>query len=381
MERSPTECLRISRYEDSSNPTSNGSARQLWVRTYNLENKFSSYVLSLLQELYGESWRDALSSLGRPSPKYFIRVNTLKASSKAVMESLSSRGVKVNPYPPLEEALYMDVEGPFNINLLEKRIVVDKFTAESVLQGAHVYAPGIINCSGLRRGDRITILDDRNGAVANGVAVMSEDEILQLRKGLAVLVVESPYKVPSFRETPEYLQGWIYPQSMPAMVTSRVLDPKPGDVIADLNCAPGGKTSHICQLTGNRALIYAMDRTARKVEATKETLNRLGCRNVLLFIQDSRYVHLDHPELRVDKCLVDPPCSALGVTPKVYDDTECSKVKTLSDYQKQFIKAAASILKPGGSMIYSVCTITPEECEGVVEYAVENCNLVVAPQN
>ncbi|MGC8962167.1 MAG: hypothetical protein ACP5K1_07000, partial [Candidatus Bathyarchaeia archaeon] len=65
-----------------------------------MENKFSSYVLSLLQELYGESWRDALSSLGRPSPKYFIRVNTLKASSKAVMESLSSRGVKVNPYPP-----------------------------------------------------------------------------------------------------------------------------------------------------------------------------------------------------------------------------------------------------------------------------------------
>ncbi|MBS7644656.1 MAG: RsmB/NOP family class I SAM-dependent RNA methyltransferase [Candidatus Bathyarchaeia archaeon] len=305
----------------------------------------------------------------------------MKASSEAVAESLGSRGVKVNPYPPLEEALYINVEGPFEIGLLEKKVMVDKFTAESVLQGAHVYAPGIIKCRGLRRGDRVTILDDRNGAVAVGIAVMDEREILRLRKGLAVLVVRSLYKVPSLREAPEYLKGWIYPQSMPAMVTSRVLDPRPGDVIADLNCAPGGKTSHISQLTGDRALIYAMDRTARKVEATRETLNRLGCRNVHIFIQDSRYVHLDHPELRVDKCIVDPPCSALGVTPKVYENTEHSKVKALSDYQKQFIKAAAEILKPGGAMTYSVCTITPEECEGVVEYAVKNCDLAVAPQN
>jgi len=346
-----------------------------------LEGRFSPYLLSLLQELYGDSWRDAFDALRRPSRRYFIRVNTLRASPREVVESLSSKGVRAEPYPPLEEALYIEVEGPFEIGLHEKKVVVDKFTAESVLQGAHVYAPGIIKCMGLKRGEKVTILDDRGGAVAEGVSVMDERDVLRMRRGLAVLVVRSPYRVPSLRETPEYYNGWIYPQSMPAMVTSRVLDPKPGEVIADLNCAPGGKTSHISQLTGDMALIYAMDRTARKVEATRDTLNRLGCRNVRLFIQDSRYVHLDHPELRVDKCVVDPPCSALGVTPKVYEDVDHYKVKVLSEYQKQFVKAAAAILKTGGTMTYSVCTITPEECEGVVEYAVENCNLKVAPQN
>ncbi|MEM2122492.1 MAG: RsmB/NOP family class I SAM-dependent RNA methyltransferase [Candidatus Bathyarchaeia archaeon] len=346
-----------------------------------MEDRFSPYVLSLLRELYGDSWGDAFNALRRPSPRYFIRVNTLKASREEVMESLGSRGIEVNPYPPLEEALYIDVKGPFQVDSLKNNIVVDKFTAESVLQGAHVYAPGIVKCKGLRRGDKVTILDDTGGVVADGVALMDEREILRLRRGLAVLVVKTPYRVSSLRETSEYHDGWIYPQSMPAMVTSRVLDPKPGDVIADLNCAPGGKTSHISQLTGNMAHVYAMDRTARKIEVTRETLNRLGCRNIHLFVQDSRYVHQDRPDLKVDKCVVDPPCSALGVTPKVYEYIGSSSIRALAEYQKQFIKAASMILEPGGTMTYSVCTITPEECEGVVEYAVNNCNLVIAPQS
>lgn len=345
-----------------------------------MEDRFSPYVVSLLQDLYGSSWKDALKCLMRPSHRYFIRVNTLKVSRKKVIESLSSRGIKANPYPPLEEALYINVEGPFEISIYEKKIVVDKFAAESVLQGAHVYAPGIVKCKGLRRGDRVTILDDRGGVVASGSAVMDERDVLRLRRGLAILVLESPYKVPSLRETPEYHMGWIYPQSMPAILTSRVLDPRPGDIIADLNCAPGGKTSHVSQLTKDRALIYAMDRTSKKIEVTRETLSRLGCRNVHLLIQDTRYVHLDNPKLKVDKCLVDPPCSALGVTPKVYEFTDHLRVKALSDYQKQFIKAATLILKPGGAMTYSVCTITPEECEEVVEYAIRNCRLKVVPQ-
>lgn len=345
-----------------------------------MENRFSPYVISLLQDLYGASWRDALNSLMRPSYRYFIRVNTLKVSRERVIDSLNSKGIKVNPYPPLEEALYIDVKGPFKVNMYEKKIIVDKFTAESVLQGAHVYAPGIVKCRGLNQGDKVTIIDDRGGIVASGIAIMSESDILRFRKGLAVLVIESPYKVPSLRETTEYRMGWIYPQSMPAILTSKVLEPKPGDIVADLNCAPGGKTSHVSQLTGDKALIYAMDRTSRKIEATRENLNRLGCKNVRLLIQDTRYVHLDRPELKVDKCIVDPPCSALGVTPKVYEFTDHLRVKALSDYQRQFIKAAASILKLGGVMTYSVCTITPEECEEVVEYAVRNCKLEVIPQ-
>ena len=89
---------------------------------------------------------------------------------------------------------------------------------------------------------------------------------------------------------------------------------------------------------------------------------------------------MDHPNIKVDKCLIDPPCSALGVTPKLYSLTELFHVKALSNYQKQFIKPAAAILKHGGVMTYSVCTLPIEECEEICRYAIEECGLELISQ-
>ena len=73
--------------------------------------------------------------------------------------------------------------------------------------------------------------------------------------------------------------------------------------------------------------------------------------------------------LKADRVLVDPPCTAFGVTPKLAFEPDSEKVENLSAYQKQFLTAAANIVKPGGTVVYSVCTITSEECEDMVEFA------------
>lgn len=340
-----------------------------------LESKFSEDFINILHKLYPSDFERAVQAIIRPFKRYYFRVNTLKSNPETICKKLSSKDFNVKRDDCLEEALYLEVEGPNEISLYPKTIVVDKFTAEAVLQGAHIYAPGVMSCKKLKQGDKVAILDEKEQHIANGVMEMKETEILTFRKGLAVKVIESIYTAPSLRETNEYNQGEIYLQSLPAMITSKVLDPKPHEVIVDFNCSPGGKLSHICQLTQNAAKIYGMDRTKNKITQTRENLNRLGCKNIILSIQDTRYLDQDYPHLKADKCLIDPPCSALGVTPKVFDEITLKDIRTLAGYQKQFLPVASRILKSGGKVVYSVCTITIEECEEVVDFAQSQCDL------
>jgi len=335
--------------------------------------------MRILQEIYGADAGKAAEAVKRPCYRYYFRVNTLKASVREVKSRLRAQGIKVFQDRRIPEALYVQVDGPFTVPLYEKRVVVDRATAESVLQGAHVYAPGVKSCKKLKVGDHVTVIDEMGQPVGSGKALMSETQVLTARRGLAIWVTDHVYRAPSLRELEEYQLGLIYPQSLPAILTTVVLKPEPWMTVADLNCSPGGKLSHVCQLTGNQAKVYGMDRSKRKVKRTEEVLKRLGCRNVTLMIQDTRYVDVDHPNLQVDSCLVDPPCSSLGVTPKLHLNLKRKTVQALSAYQIQFLKAASRILKPGGKLVYSVCTFTVEECENVVRQA-ENFGLQLIPQ-
>jgi 16S rRNA (cytosine967-C5)-methyltransferase len=293
---------------------------------------------------------------------------------------LVGRGLKVTQHPTIPEALGISIEGPFDIFPAGKQVVVDKHAAESILQGANVYAPGIRNCDSVRCGDRVTVLSEMGDVLAAGSSKMSTDEILRFRKGLAVSVTKRRYNAPQIRELPEYSQGLLYPQSLAAMAASRALDPQPDDTILDMNCAPGGKLSHISQLMQNSGRIIGLDRNGEKIETTRRNIAILGCSNASVSIQDSRYADVDFADLRPDRVIVDPPCSALGLRPKIYDFTSQRRVIALTNYQKQFLKAASRVVKPGGVVVYSVCTYTRDECEGAVEYAVKECGLHLIEQ-
>lgn len=330
--------------------------------------------------MYASETPAVLEALTKPVGTYYIRCNTSKISPKELLNKLLGRGLKLYQHPLVPEALSIRVEGPFEIPPAARTVVVDKHTSESVLQGANVYAPGILNCEELRLGEDVAVASELGDHLATGTATMSANDVLTFRKGLAVQVNHRRFTAPQMRDLPEFSEGLLYPQSLAAMVTAHTLDPREGETVVDMNCSPGGKLSHISQLIHNSGQILGFDRNKEKIEQARGTLTRLGCTNVTLAIRDTRYIHLDLPDLKSDRTLIDPPCSALGLRPKVYDFSTADRVNNLADYQKQFVKAATKVTKPGGTIVYSVCTYTTRECEEVVQFAEHECGLSVVEQ-
>lgn len=271
---------------------------------------FSEYTIQAIERAYPNNSQETLQALKGAPPQYSIRVNSLKAKAETVAAELRAKNIDVTFHPSIDDCLLIKVQGPREVPIESQSVVVDKLTAEAVLLGAHVYAPGIKRCQGIRKNDRVNVIDECGQIVASGIARLSEIEILSERSGLAVEITDALYRVPSVRETTQFREGLIFPQSVPAIVAGHVLNPQPGEQILDMNCAPGGKLSYICQLTKNQARIIGVDRKNRKINATKQTITRLGCKGLQLVKHDARYLDKDFPNLQADKVLVDPPCSA-----------------------------------------------------------------------
>ena len=290
------------------------------------------------------------------------------------VESMRSEGFDIGLHKTIPEAAYLPVAEQ-TVTREGIPVLANRFAAEAVMQGAHLYSPGVKNCQGLRSGMKATVQDQNGVLVGSGIARQGETAILNYHQGIAVEILSSRFRLPPLRESRWYESGLIHLQSLPSMVACHVLDPMPEDVIVDLNCSPAGKMSYLCQLTDNRARVVGFDRNTRKTEKAREHLERLHCKNYQLIAHDSRYAHLDYT-LRADKVLVDPSCTGLGVTPRLSVDTTMADVENLAAYQKQFMRAATALVKKGGTIVYSVCTITGEECEGVVRFAENELGLI-----
>jgi 16S rRNA C967 or C1407 C5-methylase (RsmB/RsmF family) len=130
--------------------------------------------------------------------------------------------------------------------------------------------------------------------------------------------------------------------------------------------APGGKTSHIAQLMQNRGEIIAIDKSRNRLKKMKGELERLGVKNVKLIRMDSRRL----PELGIeaDKILLDAPCTALGIRPKLWEGRTPKDIEATARYQRAFIWAAIKSLRRGGVLVYSTCTLSYEENEANVRY-------------
>ncbi|HET7404708.1 MAG TPA: RsmB/NOP family class I SAM-dependent RNA methyltransferase [Candidatus Bathyarchaeia archaeon] len=330
-----------------------------------------------LTTVYDGRVDSVLESLGRMGPRYYFRLNRLAGEPSETIESMQSNQLKAELHENLPDAGYLPVTES-DIEAQGHLVEADRFAAEAVMQGAHLYAPGVRNCQGLKAGMPSTVVDRVGTLVGSGIARQNETMILRYHRGIAVEVKNSRFRVPPLRETSWYRDGLIHLQSLPAMVTCRVLDPQPDETIVDLNCSPAGKMSYLCQLTENKARVFGFDRNEQKIDKAREHLERLHCKNYQLIAHDSRYAHLDY-SIKADKVLVDPPCTGLGVTPKLSIDNTMADVENLSSYQKQFLTTAAAMVKQGGTVIYSVCTITPDECEGIVKFAEAKLGLLEVP--
>ena len=337
------------------------------------EEAFPPELREYYRKLFGNEAEEIMASLRTPVEKYYIRVNTLKTSCSKLMAILRREGLKPKRSPYLKEGIYFEREGPNFPDDYEPGLPVvraNKFASESVYQGAMLYAPGVLQADKkIKPGDEVEIRDPRGLLVGIGTARMSAKEMILATRGLAVEVTLPKFKLPSLSELESFKEGLFYAQSLPSMVVAHVLEPSEEELIIDMAAAPGGKTSHIAQLMENRGEIIAMDKSRNRLRKMEEELRRLGVKNVKLIRMDARKL----PELGVeaDKILLDAPCTALGIRPKLWESRTPKDIEATARYQRAFIWAAMKSLRKGGVLVYSTCTLSLEENEANVRYMLE----------
>jgi 16S rRNA (cytosine967-C5)-methyltransferase len=176
------------------------------------------------------------------------------------------------------------------------------------------------------------------------------------------LIVEGPFDAFA---APEWEQGAFMPQSRAAMSVARLLAPRPGERVLDLCAAPGAKTTHLAALMGGEGELVAVERHPGRADALRRTCARMGAR-VEVRTQDAAG---PHERGRYDRVLVDPPCSDLGTLASRPDARWRKPPGTperLAREQAAILRAGAEAVRPGGTLVYSTCTISPAENEHVV---------------
>lgn len=169
----------------------------------------------------------------------------------------------------------------------------------------------------------------------------------------------------------EYLLGYLYTQEAASQLPVQVLNPLPGELVADMAAAPGGKTTQLAQWMKNEGVVIALDKTDR-VFAIKNNLERCGVSNVVVLKQDARFMSDLH--LEFDKILLDAPCSGNFAGDRYwFGKRSFSSLHNRSVLQKELIKSAFQCLKVGGIMVYSTCSLEPEENEFVVDFVLRKC--------
>ncbi len=170
----------------------------------------------------------------------------------------------------------------------------------------------------------------------------------------------------------DFEKGNIYIQNAASFIPPIVLDVRPNQHILDICAAPGGKASHIAAIAGNKADLWVNDNSRTRLNRMLTNLQNLGVKahNTTLYAIDSLRSQLPHEYF--DRILLDAPCSGEGMVdldnPKALDHWSVAQIKRLQRIQKKAIVTAWDLLKPGGILVYSTCTMAPEENESVVDY-------------
>lgn len=167
----------------------------------------------------------------------------------------------------------------------------------------------------------------------------------------------------SFRE------GLFQVQDQAAQITSHLLAPEPGETILDICAGFGGKTTHLAELMGDKGLMLALDISPGRLINLGKNSRRLGVGSISAFAADASKSLSSLFRIKLDKIMIDAPCSGLGVLSRHPDgkwNRNEGDIKRLALLQKTIVSEAVSVLKSGGKMLYVTCTVSREENEGVV---------------
>ena len=172
---------------------------------------------------------------------------------------------------------------------------------------------------------------------------------------------------------PYYFAGMYYLQEPSAMTPANLLPIEPGDRVLDLCAAPGGKATELGAKLNHTGLLVANDISNSRAKALLKNIELFGIPNVLVTSEPPEKLAGKFPGF-FDKILIDAPCSGEGMfrkNPGMMKDWEIYGPKHYSDLQRSIVPHALRMLKPGGMLLYSTCTFSPEENEGTVKFMLD----------
>ncbi|MBD1400783.1 16S rRNA (cytosine(967)-C(5))-methyltransferase RsmB [Pelovirga terrestris] len=178
-------------------------------------------------------------------------------------------------------------------------------------------------------------------------------------------------------------EGLYQVQDEASMLIAHLLDAQPGQRILDACAAPGGKTTHLAALTANQAEIVAVDKSPQRVELIEQGARRLGCNRISAHVWDMTLAADFLIPESFDRVLLDAPCSGIGVlrrNPEGRWNKTAADLRQLAALQQRLLAQTATLVRPGGLLLYSVCSFSHIESNDVIDsFIAEHPNFTLDP--
>jgi len=370
--------------------TQNLPIQQFYFRTFPISEKaqelanifdYQPYMIERYIQMFGEQETvDLLKSFETPNP-IFIRVNTLKTNTNYLLNKLKEKGYDFenSEYIPyayrlldsenygikseiekqnsnLKTSDYKNEESP-------KKIKLDFSRSEEELREISWGSPESFDKTKNRPN------------ISN-----SEEESYKIlpflnksKSQITHLMNYRKKKVATLGSTHEYLIGKYYIQGFESMLPPLYLNPSESDLVIDMCAAPGSKTTQLAQIMSNKGKIIAVDISKSRINSLIYNLRRCKVYNTIVLQKDA--TELLSMNLQPDKVLLDAPCSGEGIIrndPSRKKSKSPEDIKKLINLQIDLLITAVKMVKPGGFVMYSTCSIAPEENEFVVQTILDN---------
>jgi len=229
----------------------------------------------------------------------------------------------------------------------------------------------------LEAGNRVPDLTVRANTLktsAEGLVNALKNEGVEASPGRYVsdaVIIKSQVSVTRLKA---FRNGLFQVQDESSMLPAAVLAPQPGEKVLDACSAPGGKATHMAQMMQNKGLITAMDIHEHKLKLIEDAAGRLGTDIIRTELHDAAIPVPQH-EGAYDRVLLDAPCSGLGIIrrkPDIKWARDNRDIGSITGLQRRLIDSVSKAVKPGGVMVYSTCTLLPEENECIVRDFLNN---------
>jgi len=178
--------------------------------------------------------------------------------------------------------------------------------------------------------------------------------------------VEHPEGRRDIGNTVEHVLGYIYVQEASSMIPPIVLDVKPGEIVLDMCASPGSKSTQMAAMMQNKGMLVCNDYKGARLAPLGINLQRIGSTNTMISLMEGRFFK----NMTFDKILVDAPCSGTGTIRKSLKTLRIwnpNMIRRLGGTQKQLLNTAFGVVKDGGTVVYSTCSLEPEEDEAVID--------------